>query len=382
MSRVKENATGHQLLNKAIKGRGAVSNSVGRFEQHQREAFDDGWDSLEALHDDALGVEQKIATSLMPDNSMKLINYVKSPDIPFDRSINPYRGCEHGCIYCFARPSHSYWGLSAGLDFETRLFYKPDAVALLEKELSHPKYTPAPIAFGTNTDPYQPIETEKKLTRGLISKLVECRHPFTIVTKSSLILRDLDILADAAKHNLVRVLISVTTLDHLLANKLEPRATTPKKRLEAIQRLTAAGIPTGSLVAPIMPALNDHEIEDILTQVKDAGADSAGYILLRLPLEVNALFEEWLEVHYPNKRKHVLSLVEQCREGNRYQNDFGKRMVGTGPYAELIRKRFALARKKIFLNNADPDKRVDLHKQLDCTKFNPPTPKGGQFSLL
>lgn len=383
MSRFNLNPTSHTLTHHAHKGRGAVSNQVGRFETQSREAFDDGWDNLEeSSHDEDFNTLSFSRTTLAVDASKSIIAYNKSPDIPFDRSINPYRGCEHGCVYCFSRPTHSYWGLSAGLDFETRLFYKPNAVELLEKELAHPKYIPAPIAFGTNTDPYQPVEKEQKITRSLIRKLVDCRHPFTIVTKSNLVIRDLDILEEAQKYDLVRVLISVTTSDRHLANKLEPRATTPQKRLDAIKELSQAGIPVGSLIAPIIPALNDHEIEELLQLVKDHGAETAGYILLRLPLEVKELMSEWLEEHYPTKKKHVLSLVEQCRDGKQNHSEFGKRMMGTGPYAELIQKRFGLARHKIFGNDKNPDARENLQHNLRTDLFTPPVPKGGQYGLI
>ncbi len=383
MNRYTPTPSGHNLINHAHKGRGAVSNEVSRFEAQTREVFDDGWDNLDSpTEGEEFSHLNFTRTTLAIDATKSLISYNKSPDIPFDRSINPYRGCEHGCVYCYARPTHSYWGLSAGLDFETRLFYKPDAVEILERELAHPKYSPSPIAFGTNTDPYQPVEKDKQITRSLLKFLVKTRHPFTIVTKSNLILRDLDILQEAAQHKLVRVLISVTTLDRHLANKLEPRATTPAKRLEAIQTLSENNIPVGSLVAPIIPALNDHEIETILQTLSDHGAETAGYILLRLPLEVRTLMEEWLDQHYPTKKRHVLSLIEQSRDGKLNHSEFGKRMVGTGAYADIIRKRFNLARQKHFTNQNNPDAREELQRSLSIENFIPPTPKGGQFSLL
>ncbi|MTI08462.1 PA0069 family radical SAM protein [Curvivirga aplysinae] len=383
MSKYTNHSINHRFTDHALKGRGAVSNQVGRFERFNRESFDDGWNSPETDQiDDPFAAGTQIPTSLMLDSSKKIITYNQSPDVPFDRSINPYKGCEHGCVYCFARPSHNYWGLSAGLDFETKLFYKPDAVDILEKELAHPKYEPAPIAFGTNTDPYQPVEAEKKITRSLITKLTECHHPFTIVTKNQMVLRDLDILTEAAKYKLVRIMVSVTTLDHILANKLEPRATTPKKRLQTIQTLSEHNIPVGSLTAPIIPAINDHEIENLVAAVKEAGAESAGYILLRLPLEVKDLMKDWLDHHYPNKTNRVLSLISQSRDGKLNHSTFGKRMSGTGAYATMIRKRYNLAIKKHFGSHFNPEDRVELQRSLTTEYFTPPTPKGGQFNLL
>lgn len=356
------------LPDRPVKGRGSVSNRTGRFEKQVTEAFDDGW-----LLEEEADRGPAMRTHLGVDASRSVITKNNSPDIPFDRSINPYRGCEHGCVYCFARPTHAYLGLSPGLDFETRLFYKPDAPDQLRKELSRKSYRVQPIAFGTNTDPYQPVERDKQLTRRLLEILVEFNHPFTIVTKSALILRDLDILRDMASRNMVSVHISVTTLDRHLANKLEPRASTPGKRLEAIHRLSEAGVPTGSLVAPMIPALNDMELERILEAVKDAGAISAGYILLRLPLEITDLFEEWLASHVPDKHEHVMSLIRQCREGKTYRSGFGKRMRGTGPYADLLSHRFKLAAKRLGLKGRS--------FELDCSRFQVPLQAGDQMDF-
>ena len=353
------------LPDRVRKGRGAVSNRTGRFEAQTNHAFDDGWHLEEEL--------PRLRTYLSVDSSRSIITKNTSPDVPFDRSINPYRGCEHGCVYCFARPTHAYLGLSPGLDFESRLFYKPDAAELLRRELSKKNYRVRPLAFGTNTDPYQPVERDLKITRQLLEVLQACNHPFTIVTKSSLILRDLDILVDMAGKNMVSVHISVTTLDRHLANKLEPRASTPTKRLEVIRRLSAAGVPVGSLAAPMIPALNDMEMEKIFEAVREAGATSAGYILLRLPLEITDLFEEWLDAHTPNKKNHVMSLIRQCREGKTYRAEFGTRMRGTGPYADLLSHRFKLAAKKLGLTGRS--------LELDCNRFQVPLSDGDQLAL-
>ena len=325
------------------KGRGTVSNAVGRFEPQTREVFDDGWDAVEEEL-------PKLRTELGIDSAKTIIARNKSPDIPFDRSINPYRGCEHGCVYCFARPTHAYYGLSAGLDFETKLFHKPDAASLLRKELSKPGYKPAVMALGTNTDPYQPVDRTVGLTREILQVLADFNHPLSIVTKSANVLRDIDILAPMAERGLASVYLSVTTLDPHLANKLEPRASTPSKRLKAIQTLAEAGIPTGAMTAPIIPAITDWEIERLIEAAAENGADRAGYVLLRLPLEIKSLVEEWLETHAPDKKERVLSLVRQTRKGKAYDSTWGKRLTGEGPYAEMIRNRFRLACKKHGLN--------------------------------
>lgn len=354
------------------KGRGSVTNRSGRFERHETARIDDGW----LLEEDLGGSgAPALRTRLGIDRARKVITRNDSPDVPFDRSINPYRGCEHGCVYCFARPTHAYLGLSPGLDFETRLFWKPNAAELLIDELARPSYRCAPIAFGTNTDPYQPVERQTEATRGLLRVLNEARHPYTIVTKNALVCRDLDLLVPAARENRVRVMMSVTTLDRHLANKMEPRASTPEKRIAAIRRLSEAGIPTGVLVAPVIPGLNDHEIEDILERVVSAGAGSAGYVMLRLPLEIKDLFQEWLKAHYPDRAERVLSLMRQSRDGALNHAEFGKRMRGTGPIADLIANRFRLARRRHGL-----DKR--RQSDLDCTAFVPPRRPSPQLDLF
>lgn len=356
-----------QLPDRARKGRGAVSNKVGRFESNDRIAVDDGWQTEEETL-------PPVRTTLSVDNARKIITRNKSPDVPFDRSINPYRGCEHGCIYCFARPTHAYYGLSPGLDFETKLFYKPDAAARLRAELGNPKYEADVMALGTNTDPYQPIEREQKLTRRILEVLAEYNHPFGIVTKSDLVLRDADIIAPMAEKGMAVVTLSVTTLDRDLARKLEPRAPTPPKRLAAIGSLAALGIPTGVLAAPMIPALNDMELERILEAAAKAGASGAGYVLLRLPLEISDLFREWLESHFPDKAAHVMSMVKQTRGGAMYDSRWGQRAVGSGPYADLLNQRFKLALKRYGLNRRSLD--------LDISQFERPPQKGDQLSLL
>ena len=349
------------------KGRGAVTNRTGRFEPETRAAVDDDWPGDGEP-------PPPLRTTLSVDTARRVITYNNSPDIPFDRSINPYRGCEHGCVYCFARPTHAYYGLSPGLDFESRLFYKPDAATLLRRELREPGYRPATITMGTNTDPYQPVERETGLTRSILQVLQEHRHPVSIVTKSTLVLRDMDILADMARRRLASVCISVTTLDRRLARLMEPRAPTPQRRLEAIEALNTAGVPTGALVAPIIPALNDMEIDRIVAALAEAKAVSAGYVLLRLPLEIKDLFEEWLAEHYPDRKKHVLSLIRQTRVGALYRAEWGTRMKGSGPYADLIKRRFEMALKRHGLTRRSLD--------LDVSAFRPPPAPGDQLSLL
>ena len=325
------------------KGRGAASNDSGRFEAERRVAFDDGWGTADAE-------PAPLPTTLTVDSTRTIIARNDSPDIGFDRSINPYRGCEHGCIYCYARPSHAYLGLSPGLDFESRLFYKPDAAELLAGELKKKGYSCRPIALGSNTDPYQPVERQLGITRGILQVLRDFRHPVTIVSKSALVQRDLDILREMAKERLACVTISVTTLDRALARRMEPRASTPERRLETIAALAGAGIPTGVLSAPMIPALNDNEMEQILERARAAGATSAGYTLLRLPLELKSLFKEWLEEHFPDKTAHVLSLVAQTHGGRLYDSTWSKRMTGTGPYADMLRLRFDRACRKLGFN--------------------------------
>lgn len=351
------------------KGRGAVSNWTGRCEQLRTEAFDDGWDEEE---NEEL---PKLHTTLTRDNTKTIIARNSSPDVPFDRSINPYRGCEHGCVYCFARPTHAYLGLSPGLDFETRLFFKPDAARLLERELRKPKYDCQVMAMGTNTDPYQPVEKSLRITRSILEVLAAFNHPVGIVTKSALVLRDLDILGPMAEKGLAQVCVSVTTLDRRLANRLEPRAATPTLRIETIRALTDAGIPCGVMAAPMIPALNDAELEAILETARDAGATLASYILLRLPLEIAGLFEEWLQTHVPNRAKHVMNLVYGARGGKAYDSSYGTRMRGTGEYAAMLKKRFEIAANRLGLNPQD-------RNRLDITLFRPPLERDGQLSLF
>ncbi|ACB79906.1 Radical SAM domain protein [Methylorubrum populi BJ001] len=329
---------GARIAPEARRGRGATANPDGRFEATRREGFDDGWP------EEVAGARR---TDVTPERARHIITRNASPDISFDRSINPYRGCEHGCIYCFARPNHGYVGLSPGLDFETRLFAKPDAAALLERELSAPGYRPRTIALGTATDPYQPIERSHGLTRSVLEVLARFRHPVGIVTKSNLILRDRDLLAAMAAQDLVKVAISVTTLDPDLARRMEPRAPHPRKRLEAIRALSEAGVPVMVLTAPVIPSLNDHEIEAILEAARAAGAREAGYVLLRLPHELDDLVGDWFTEHYPGRKAHVFSLLSGARGGKTYDAAFGTRMIGQGPYADLIRSRFALAKRRL-----------------------------------
>lgn len=348
------------------RGRGAGLNPSGRFEPMQRETFDDGWQSLEEL--------PPFRTEVQIEKPRTAITRNESPDLSFDRSINPYRGCEHGCIYCFARPTHAYMGLSAGLDFESKLFAKPDAPKLLERELAKSSYKVRVIAIGTNTDPYQPIEKEWLVMRQLLEVLNKANHPVAIVTKSAMILRDLDILTEMAAKNLVRVGISVTTLDRKLARLMEPRASTPTRRLEAIRMLSEAGVRTSVMAAPVIPALNDHELERILDAAKAAGAEEASYVLLRLPLEVSPLFRDWLLQNYPDRYRHVMSLVRSMRGGKDYDAEFGKRMKGAGPYAWQIARRFEMAAKRLGLTRRSLALRDDL--------FVPPNGSGVQLSLL
>lgn len=341
-------------LEKAMpqKGRAALTNLAGRFEKLVYETFDDGWEQ-EPL--------APFKTEVTVETPRKIITYNKSPDIPFDRSINAYRGCEHGCSYCFARPSHAYMGFSAGLDFETKLFAKTDAALLFRKEISSPNYEVKPIALGTNTDPYQPIEKKYQITRQLLKVCLETNHPVTIVTKSHLVTRDIDILELLAAKNLVKVALSITTLDRELARKMEPRASTPMKRLEAIKLLTEKGIPCLVMNAPIIPGLNDAEIEEILSQSFDAGAREAGYVLLRMPLEIKDLFREWLVANKPDAARRVLNLIKDMRGGRDYDPQYFTRQTGTGPYADMIAKRFQLARTKLGLGKKS--------LKLDCTQF-------------
>ena len=340
------------------KGRGAISNKAGRFEKETKAKEADGWQQA--------GEEPELdstTTEIYIDKSRSIISKNQSPDIAFNQSLNSYRGCEHGCIYCFARPTHAYLGHSTGLDFETKLYAKPDAALLLRKEISKRNYKPDVIALGSNTDPYQPIEKRFKITRSVLEVLSEFNHPVAITTKSARILDDIEILADMAKRQLVSVYISVTTLDSYLARIMEPRASTPARRLLAIKQLTTAGIPTGISLSPIIPAINDMEIEDILAAGKDAGAINAFWILLRLASELKDLFEEWLAAHFPDRKEKVLSLLKQCHGGKLYQSNFMERMRGNGPYAALIKARFHLASKKLGLNNHKSSLNIDQFQQ-------------------
>lgn len=338
------------------KGRGSLGNAAGRFEKQSSHAEDDGWGSLDAE-------PPALVTEVITDSSRSLITYNDSPDIPFDRSINPYRGCEHGCIYCFARPSHAYLGYSAGLDFETKILIKPDAARLLREELGKRNYRCAPLALGTNTDPYQPLERRQRIMRRILEVLAETRHPVSIVTKSALVERDLDILAPMAEQGLAAVYISITTLERALARTLEPRAAAPQRRLETLARLRRAGVPAGVMVAPLIPVLTDPELEDIVSAAHAAGALSAEYILLRLPLEVADLFEEWLRRHYPLKAEHVMRRVRDSRNGKAYDAAFDQRQSGSGVYAELLAQRFRLICRKLGLNSGLPPLRTDLFRK-------------------
>jgi DNA repair photolyase len=331
----------------AGKGRGALSNREGRFARFERDPDLDALSAAAAAADE--DEPEKLATNLHVDHARTIIARNRSPDIPFSQSINPYRGCEHGCIYCYARQTHSYLDLSPGQDFETEIFYKPNAVELLRAQLARPGYEVSPIAFGTNTDPYQPIERQLAVTRGLLELLLEHRHPLTIVTKGALILRDLDLLRALAAEQLVAVHVSVTTLDNELKRRMEPRTAGPKQRLAMLRELSAAGVPAGVMAAPLIPALNDHELEGILEAAAENGAGNAGYVLLRLPHEVEPLFLEWLRAHYPDRAEHVLSLLRQLRGGALYNSEFGSRQRGFGPFAALLEARFEKARRRFGL---------------------------------
>jgi DNA repair photolyase len=352
---------------RSLRGRGALSNATARYERQTRVLVDDGW-----THEDE--TPPPLKTEVLRDSSRTIITRNKSPDISFEQSINPYKGCEHGCIYCFARPTHAYLGLSPGADFESRLFAKPNAAELLARELAAPGYVPKVIAMGTNTDPYQPIERQLKITRAILEVLRDFHHPVGIVTKSPLILRDLDILGPMAEAGLARAAISITTLDRKLARAMEPRAATPQRRIEAIAGLHDAGVPAGVMFAPVIPALNDEELENVLSAAVKAGAGSAGYVLLRLPLEIKDLFREWLEEKEPGRAKHVMSLIRQMRGGKDYDSQWHSRMKGAGPYAEMIARRFHMAVKRLGLNKP--------RGPLSTVKFRPPPRAGDQLRLL
>ncbi|MCY4655888.1 MAG: PA0069 family radical SAM protein [Gammaproteobacteria bacterium] len=329
---------------KSVKGRGAVENPSSRYLNSETVPIDDGWDSDPNWEPEFLASAP--ATQFFPDKTKKLITTNQSPDVPFEQSINPYKGCEHGCVYCFARPTHAYLDLSPGLDFETKIFFKTNPVERLREALEHPKYQCKTIAMGTNTDPYQPVEKEKRITRQILETLLEYRHPVSLVTKSVMIMRDLDLLQEFAKQDLVNVAISITTLNQELKTKLEPRCASPNARLRTLQNLASANIPVGVMVAPIIPMLNDHELESIVVASVEAGAEFAGYVIVRLPLEVAPLFEAWLEEHYPLKSNRIMNRIRDLRGGSTYQSEWGVRMRGTGTYAEMIAKRFNIVKRK------------------------------------
>jgi DNA repair photolyase len=349
------------------RGRGAKSNRTGRFEAEQREDFDDGWTELD-------GEPVKLETTLTPMKSRTIIARNTSPDVGFDRSINPYRGCSHGCIYCYARPAHAYLGLSPGLDFETRIYFKPEAGRLLSAELGRKGYKPGVIHIGGDTDPYQPDEKRLRVTREVVETLQRFRHPFSIITKSALILRDLDVLGEMGRAGLTRVAVSITSLDRRLARSMEPRAATPERRIEAVRRLSEAGVPVSVMFAPSIPSLNDHEMEAVLERVAQAGARSAGYVALRLPLEIRELFEEWLAAEHPDRASRVMSMVRQMRGGAAYNSAWGSRMTGQGPVADAMRQRFELAKRRFGLDQIMPP--------LDLSQFAPPRPDDRQLSLF
>ncbi|WP_116521273.1 PA0069 family radical SAM protein [Achromobacter insuavis] len=373
----------------ALRGRGAVTNVRHRFQKDDREQVDDGWSTSGLPADFVDAVPNTSVIPILPDvrrapaapkttvtaeEARKILSRNDSPDIPFDVAVNPYRGCEHGCVYCYARPTHSYLGYSPGLDFETRLVAKANAVEALRAEISRPGYKPSPINIGSATDAYQPIERDWRLTRGMLELMLETRHPVTIVTKNALVARDLDLLAALAEHKLVVVYMSITTLDADMARTLEPRAAAPWRRLEAVRNLTAAGVPVGVLVAPVIPFINDDAMEHILQESKAAGAHYASYTVIRLPWEVKTLFEDWLNAHYPDRAQRVLHRIEDLRNGRRNDPNFGSRMRGTGIWADLLRQRFAVATRKLGLNR---------HRlALDCDRFQPPAPAGGSAALF
>ncbi len=349
----------------APRGRGTTARPDSRFSAWQRAPFDDGWDGPPP---------EAPQTELAVDRARHVITFNRSPDIPFDRSINPYRGCEHGCSYCFARPSHAYLDLSPGIDFETRITWKPDAAEVLRRELARPGYRCAPIALGVNTDAYQPVERRLGVTRGILEVLAETRHPVHLITKSALVERDADLLAGLARDGLVQVMFSVTTLDDGLARRMEPRAARPLRRLAAMRTLAQAGVPVGVLFAPLIPAVNDHEMEAVLAAGREAGAESGGYVLLRLPRELKEIFGDWLQTHCPDRARHVLSVLAQTRGGRLNDPRFGHRMRGEGAFAEIYRQRFARACERLGLNRT--------RRALDVTRFRPPRRETPQLSLF
>jgi DNA repair photolyase len=356
-----DEATHNLLRSGPVKGRGAASFVRGRFEKTVAEAEDDGWGSVYAVDEgESDAPPPKLRTEVTVERACSIISRNQSPDIPFSQSLNPYRGCEHGCVYCFARPSHAYLDLSPGLDFETKLYAKTNAAELLRKELARKGYRCAPISLGINTDAYQPIERRYRITRQLLEVFSECRHPVSLITKSALIQRDIDILAPMARQGLVTVYVSITSLDNQLSSKLEPRAAAPHTRLKTVQALHEAGIPVGTMVAPVIPMITDREIEHILEAAYAHGARAAGYVLLRLPHELKEVWREWLALHYPERAAHVMSLVQQMRGGKDYDSAYGTRMCGEGPFADLIAMRFVKAYKRIGFGRLPA---------LDCSRF-------------
>ncbi len=356
-------------MEKKLKNRGALSNPEGRFENQTKETFDDGWERFEEELLTAL------ETTLLPEYAKSIISRNDSPDIGFEQSINPYRGCEHGCIYCYARPSHAYMNLSPGIDFETKIFHKVDAASLLENELNKPKYVVSPIMLGANTDPYQPAESKLKITRAILQVLQKYQHPVAIITKSSLVERDMDILVEMAQAGLASVAVSLTTLNIELKRTLEPRTSSPQGRLRTIKRLSEAGIPVRVMAAPMIPMINDMELERILELSAQAGAKHAAYVLIRLPHEVKDLFREWLKTHFPQRAEHVMSLIQQMRGGKDYDAQFGQRMRGTGEFATLLNHRFHIACKRYKLNQLPSE-------SLMTTKFKRPIAFSPQLDLF
>ncbi|MEP6632810.1 MAG: PA0069 family radical SAM protein [Luteimonas sp.] len=361
----------------AIKGRGAASRVPGRYEKSITHAEDDGWGSVYALsaegNDEPGEIPPHPDTQVREERARSIVSRNDSPDIGFSQSVNPYRGCEHGCVYCFARPSHAYLDLSPGLDFETRLYAKTNAAERLRAEFARPTYRVSPIALGINTDAYQPIERRYRVTRELLEVMAECRHPVSLITKNALVVRDLDLLAPMAEQRLVSVHFSVTTLDNRLASKLEPRASAPHSKLKAMRALSDAGVPVGVMVAPVIPMITDRDLEAILEAAYGAGARSAGYVLLRLPHELKEIWREWLHLHYPERAQHVMSLIRQMRGGKDYDSTFGKRMRGEGPFADLIAMRFAKAYKRLGFARLPP---------LDSTRFIAPRKPSPQAELF
>lgn len=358
-------------MSEAIKGRGSTAYLPGRFAVTTASAADDGWHERDREDE----IESSPRTRVHEERARSIINRNQSPDIPFSQSLNPYRGCEHGCSYCFARPSHAYLDLSPGLDFETRIFAKTNAPERLRQELAKPGYRPSPIALGINTDAYQPTERKLQLTRRIIEVLAETRHPFSLITKNALVERDLDLIAPMARDRLVQVYFSITTLDNALSSRLEPRASAPHARLRAVRRLSEAGVPVGVMFAPVIPWVNDSELEAVLEAAREAGADSAGYVLLRLPHEVSPLFRDWLQTHVPQRAAHVMSTIQQLRGGKDYDARFGTRMSGEGVYADLLAQRFALAHKRFGYGRR-------RHQGLDCSQFVPPRKPSPQGELF